>query len=125
MMKDVEPPQELNAVLGAVLPILKQIPNQGTDEEREKLPPIPSKPSVRKSMKPKPTFWIRIGGAERKERRQRAYGEDVHNGVAQIERVIFAGDALRRKVIFGDADECEHRHHQNEIVAENDIQKPA
>jgi hypothetical protein len=36
MMKNVELPEELNAVLGAVLPILKQIPNQGSDQEREK-----------------------------------------------------------------------------------------
>jgi len=35
-----------------------------------------------------------------------------------------ARDASRWKEIFGGADEYEHRKHQNEIVAQDDIQKP-
>lgn len=71
MMRDVEPPEELDAVLGAVLPILKQIPNQGPDEEREKAAAYSFKAQCAQIDEAETDLLDRIGGAERKKRRQR------------------------------------------------------
>ena len=97
MMQNVQLPEQLDAVLGAVLPILQQIPDQGSDQKREKAAAYSLKAQCAQIDEAEADVLDRIGGGELKKRRQRADGKDVDKRVAQIERVVLAGDLLRRE----------------------------
>jgi len=70
-MKNVELPEKPTAVLGAMLPILKKVPNQSSHQEREKAAADSSEAERVKVDEAETDPLDGVGGAERKQWRKR------------------------------------------------------